>query len=323
MKTMEAVNKGISLVLRNAKMIPIIYAINLVLALTVAIPLYSTLAKSTNDKGVREQLRMGFDYTWWSEFYHEAHHIEKTVRPSLTGGFGPLFDNLEILLTGKVRQFGSWILLLGVGYLLLTAFLNGGVIGIYADEKRSFTVSRFFSNSGFYFHHFFALLLTAVLVYFAVYKFLSPAVFGLIDQLSSSWMSQKSVWYLNLFGYVILVLVIIFVNMVFDYAKIIVVAEGKASSWLCIWLAVKFIFKHFLGATGLYFLLAGIALLLVLVFGFLLNSIHPSGIATIILVMLFQQTFMLAKIWARLNFYGGQCVFYTNQPREERRLKKV
>jgi hypothetical protein len=323
MKTMEAFNKGISLVFRNAKMIPLIYAINIALALIVAIPLYSTLAKNTSDKGVREQLRTGFDYTWWTEFYYQAHHIDKTVRPSLTGGFGPLFDNLEILLTGKVRQFGLWIFLLSVGYLLLTAFLNGGVIGIYADEKRSFTVSRFFSNSGFYFHHFFALLLTAVLVYFAVYKFLSPAIFRVIDQLSSSWMSTRSVWYLNLFGYIILLLVVIFINIVFDYAKIIVVAENKASSWLCIWLAVKFIFKHFLGATGLYFLLAAVAMLLVLFFGFLLDSVNPSGIPTIILVMLLQQTFILAKIWARLNFYGGQFVFYANQPREERRLKKV
>lgn len=323
MKVTKALQDGISLVSRNVRMVVVIYIVNISLALLLAIPVFSSLNRSIGKSAVREQLVQGFDYDWWAGFTFQAQGVEKTIRPSLSGGFGPLFDNLELLLTGRFTSFGVWILVFGLAYLFLAAFFNGGVIGLFADEKRSFTVGRFFSYSGFYFNHMFALALTSILVFFLVYKLISPALFGLAGNLTASWMSERAVWFVNLAVYLLLMFIIILANMILDYAKLIVIAEKKKSSWLCIWLGIKFIFKRFGRALSLYVLLSLISLAVVIVFGGILSFLNPSQIFILVIAFLFQQTFIFAKIWTRLNFYGAQLVFYQNEHTTVRKLKKV
>ena len=314
---------GISLVLDKIKIIPIIYALNISLALALTIPMFLNLNHQIGYSGVRDEMAKSFNYDWWTQFSLNADGLDETIRPSLSGGYAALFDNLELFLTGKFFHFGSWIFVFGLCYLFLAAFFNGGTIATFADEKRSFSVGRFFSYSGHYFHHFFALAVTAILAFFLVYKFLSPVIFNIIDALTVSWMSERAVWFMNLLGYVVLLCVVIFINMVFDYSKIIIVVEKKESSWLCIWLAIKFVMRHFLQTSGLYLLLSLVGLVLVLVFGFIINIINPSQMLLIIIVFLLQQIFIWTKIWARLNFYGAQYLFYTTMNAQVRKLKKV
>jgi len=323
MKITTALKKGISLVTQNVKMIGIIYIVNISLALILSIPMFVSLNGSVGKTAFRDQLSQNFSYDWWTEFDFHAHGLEKTIRPSLSGGFGPLFDNLELLLTGMFTSFGIWIFVFAITYLILAAFLNGGVIGLFADEKRSFTVSRFFSYSGYYFHHLFALALTSVLAFFLIYKFLSPALFSLVDGITSGWMVERSVWFVNLLAYIILLFIVMVVNMILDYAKIIVIVEKKNSSWLCIWLGLKFLARRFFRAFGLYAMLAAIALGLVIVFGAILSIINPSQIFLLIIAFTFQQIFIFVKIWSRLNFYGAQLLFYNHEHSTVRKLKKV
>lgn len=323
MNIMKAFRRGYSLVNENIKMVPIIYIVNLAVATILAIPMFVTLNNSIGARAVREKMMQSFDYDWWTTFRLGANSFEKTIRPSLSSGFGSLFDNLQLLLTGKFNSFGIWILVFGVTYLLLAAFMNGGVIGIYADEKRSFSVSRFFSNSGFYFHHFFALLFAVAILFFIVYKFISPAIFGIINAFSQNWMSDRAVWFVNLGGYLVLLFIVAFINMIFDYAKIILVVEKKKSSWLCIWLAMKFAVKHFTKTIGLYFLLAAVGLGLVLVFGLLQIWIQPTQIVLLVIVITIQQIFIFLKIGLRLDFYGAQMALYRQDQSTVRKLRKV
>jgi len=323
MNIMKAFRRGYSLVNENIKMVPIIYIVNLAVATILAIPMFATLNNSFGARAVREKMIQNFDYDWWSTFRLGANSFEKTIRPSLSSGFGTLFDNLQLLLNGKFNSFGIWILVFGVVYLLLAAFMNGGVIGIYADEKRSFTVSRFFSNSGFYFHHFFALTFAVAILFFIVYKFISPALFGIINGLSRNWMSDRAVWFVHLAGYIILLFIIAFFNMIFDYAKIIIVLEKKKSSWLCIWLGFKFAVKHFAKTIGLYFLLAAVGLGLVLVFGLAQTFVQPTQIVLLVVVIAIQQIFIFLKIGLRLDFYGAQMALYQQDQSTVRKLRKV
>jgi hypothetical protein len=323
MNIIKSLKNGLGLVFSHIKIVPIIYVINLSLAGLLAIPMYLSLHESIGSQGVRDELMQDFNYDWWTSFSLHAKGIEQTLRPSLSGGFGPIFDNLELLLTGKFISFGTWILIFGICYLFLSAFLNGGTIGIFADEKRKFSASRFFSNAGFYYHHFFALALTVLLAFFLVYKLLGSVLFNSIDGLTSQWMSQRAVWFANLVGYFILLLVVLFINMIFDYAKIIVVVEKKNSSWLCIWMAVKFVLRNIASTSGLYLLLGGVGIGLTLLFALLDSLINPHQVILLIVAILFQQVFIFAKIWLRLNFYGAQLNFYVQGQSEVRHLRKV
>ena len=323
MKVNDAFKKGLAFVAENYKIIPILYMANFLLAIIIAIPRFAQLDAKICQFGVREDLQQNFDYEWWTTFNHTAKGIEKTVKPSLSGGFGPLFDNLSLFLTGRFDQIGTWIFCFAAAYLILAAFFNGGIIGLFADEKRSFSTSRFFSYSGLYFHHFFALALTAVSLFFLIYKFIHPAIFNLVDSITLNFMSQPAAWFVNFAAYFLLLILIILLNIIFDYAKIIIVSEKKESSWLCIWLAIRFIAMHFASGVGLYLLVALLAIGLVIVFGFLLNVINPSQIALFIIAILLQQIFIFAKIAIRLTFYGTQFAFYQKEHAAVRKLKKV
>jgi hypothetical protein len=323
MNILSYIKNGVSLVSHYLKMILVIYAINFSLALLLAVPLFFSLSNQIGKQGVRDQLDNAFQYDWWNEFHFNANGIEETIRPTLSGGFAPLFDNLELMLTGHFNTFGVWILVFGFAYLCLSAFLNGGVIGLYAEERRSFSVSRFFSFAGLYFHHFFAITMTSVLLYFIVYKFLSIWIFAFIHLFTSAGMNDHLIWFIHLVGYCVVLVIIIFFNIVLDYTKIILVIEKKDSAWLSLWEAIKFIVKHFLQVLGLYSALAVIAIGMVLIFGLIFNALNHNPVFLVILLIIFQQVFILLKIGLRLTFYGSQLLFYQFGHSQERKLKKI
>ena len=147
MNIIKAIRNGLSIVFENIKMIPVVYIANISLALLLTLPVFSTLNNEIGDKGVRDEMVRDFNYEWWSQFDLHSEGLENTIRPALSGGFAALFDNFELLFTGKFTTFGLMIFLFGLTYIFVNAFFNGGVIGLYADEKRTFTVSRFFSQS--------------------------------------------------------------------------------------------------------------------------------------------------------------------------------
>ena len=100
--------------------------------------MFSSLNKGIAYKGIRDELTQGFNYQWWNEFSLHSEGLEKTIRPALSGGFAALFDNFELLFTGKFLSFGLMIFLFGLTYIVINAFFNGGVIGLYADENGLF-----------------------------------------------------------------------------------------------------------------------------------------------------------------------------------------
>jgi len=322
MNIIKAIRNGLSIVFENIKMIPVVYIANISLALLLALPVFSLLNKEIGYQGIRDEMTQSFNYEWWSEFNLHAEGLEKTISPSLSGGFAALFDNFELLFTGKFTTFGLIIFMFGLAYIFLNAFFNGGILGLYADEKRTFSVSRFFSLSGFYFHHFFALALTAISIFFVFYKLIHPAIFHIIDHISANWMSEKAMWFANLAGYLIIALFILFIKIIFEYAKIILVVENKESSWLCIWLSFKFVVRHIIKTFGLYLVLIFAGLGFLFIFGFILELLQPKTVLLLLLIIIFQQFFIMLKIGLRFTFYGSQLELYRQYKPEMIPVKK-
>ncbi len=320
MRVKNALSKGFDLVSQHIKMIPLIYAVNIGLTMLLAIPFFLNLHHKIGNRVIRNDVINGFDSNWWMHI--DQQHVLTTLRPGLLKGLLPLFDNLEKVLTGHFDQFGVWILVFGLAYLVLSSFLNGGVLGLYSDKKRSFSVSRFFSNAGFYFHHFFALMLTALLLFFVFYKFIQPLIFDLVARFVSHWSPDVVEGLVYAIGFLLVLFLVYFLNMVFDYAKIIIVLEKEESSWMCIWLSAKFIFSNFGKTAGLYLLLALISIAAVLVFGFVLGF-SRNKFLLVFLAVLLQQLFIFVKIGIRLWFYGAQLSLYQGLHASERKMKRL
>ncbi|MBN1479407.1 hypothetical protein EH223_16440 [candidate division KSB1 bacterium] len=310
MKIWATIRHAISLVGQHRKMVGIIYLVNLCIGLVFSIPLFILFNRHVSTLTMRDDLLSGLHYSWWSSFNFSAQGLENSIRPSLSGGYGPLFDNLELLLTGQFHSFGWFVFFIALAYLFIAAFFNGGAISLFTDERKSFTTSRFFSGAGANFHHMAALATTSLLVFALLYKLITPLVFSLVDNIVGESTVQSFVWIINLAGYLVIFVLVFLITLIFDYAKVIVINDKKESSWLCIWLSVKFIFSNFFKTTGLNSVLVLGAVIFVIVGGLFISLVQPTQILLLILLTIIQQLFVLIKIGLRLTFYAAETHFF-------------
>lgn len=322
MKIMNILKHGFALVGQHRKMLGVIYLFNLCVGLVFAVPLFVWFNSQVGTLGMRDELLSGFNYSWWSAFKPTAHGLAESIRPSLSGGFGPLFDNLELLLTGQFVNFGWFTFAIALAYLFMAAFFNGGAIAMFADERKSFTASRFFSFAGLNFHHMAALATTTVAVFALFYKVINPFIFSLVDKIVGDTLSQPFAWFMNVIGYLLILLLVFLITLILDYAKVIVIVEKKDSSWLCIWLSVKFIFRHFFKVIGLNVLLLLIATGIVFLGGLILSAVNATQFLLLIVAVLLQQLYIAIKIGARLLFYASETVLYQEYKAAETVVKK-
>ncbi len=315
-------SRGLNLVIENRKLVVTIFVVNLCLALLLAVPFFVGLNAEVADALVRDQLSSGFDHGWWQEFNFERSDLPSTFRPGLSHGYAILFDNVELLLTGKLAQFGWYVFPVVLAFLFLAAFFNGGAIALFSDEKRQFSLQWFFSSSAYYFHHLATLAFTALLLFGICYKVIFPGIINGITGLAGADASQPVLWFLNLLGFIIVAILIFLITMIFDYAKVIIINEKKQSSWLCIALAAGFVFKHFFRAAGLYLLSSAVVLLLIVVGGGVLSVMPSNNLFLLIVLVLLQQLYILLKIGARMNFYANQVVLYQDVQAAQRPAKK-
>lgn len=316
----STIRSGLAAAARLRKAAGVIYLCNLMIAAALTLPLFALFHQKIGDLPARADMSSGFSYSWWSAFDFRAEGLQETIRPSLSGGFGPIFDNLELLLTGNWTAFGWSLFILGILYVLLAAFFNGGTVALIVEEK-PFSMQRFFSQAGHFFHHMAALAVTLMLVFWAIYKGLSPLIFSLVHKITADSLSQPFIWTINLIGYLVLIKVIFLVTLIFDYARVILIGEKKESSWVSIGRAALFVFRH-QRAFLLNALLVAVAVLLTLIAGALFSAVGSTSVISLILVTLLQQVFMLLLIGMRLTFYACEVIFYRSQLQAEQPIRK-
>ena len=124
MNVRDALSSGIKSVFKNKKMWVIVFALQLLFALTLLLPLRAQWESMLGHSLMGEEILQGYGGMVVLEFL--AHYA-------------------------KIVAFeGSAILILGIVYLLSTIFLNGGIIGTYGSTD-SFTANRFFGSAGRFF----------------------------------------------------------------------------------------------------------------------------------------------------------------------------
>lgn len=322
MKIRMAFKQGFLRVFSFYKIIGIIFIVNLFAALMVAIPFASNLDSEIAQRPHQEQY-LQFDYSWWQEIEFKSEGLLETLRPSLSSGFGVLLDNFEMLLTGKYSQIGWYLFSLGIVYLFVTAFLNGGIISFYLDEQRKFTFKRFFSYCGQYFNHMIAIAVTALLIFLAYYLLLNPFLFSIGQSITASSLNQILIWLIQFVVFLVLLIIMFILDIIFDYSKIIVIQEEKDSSWLSIWLAIKFIAKNFGSIFGLYLLVFLFSGAVLFIGGLLISAISTGTAILIIFSIILQQIVIMAQITLRLTFYSTEVSLYQSLTVPMKKIKKI
>lgn len=309
MKVFINLVKGFKSTGKTLRMILLLFLINFMISLILAIPMYHALQESFGASMVGERMAEGFDYLWWQEFRDDARGLESTFRPSLIGK-GALLDNLEYLVQMRFFDLPSPILVLGLIYIIFHTFLAGGILSVFKPENPRFTITGFFQGAGKYFSRFFLLMLISWVFFLIIGLILVQGFLPIIDEVDRNAISEIGPFALGIVFSLIILFLLFFVQMVFDYARIRVVFEEGEDITSVVGRAFGFVFRHLGSVLGLYYLIFLSSILISISYSLLVGLIPQSHFLTVLLAFLIQQLFMFTLIWVRCWLYSSQLELY-------------
>lgn len=100
------------------------------------------------------------------------------------------------------------------------------------------------------------------------------------------------------------------VNMIFDYAKVICVADGKHSAFRSTFGAFRFVAAHPGRTTAVYWTTVGVGLLFLLAYHGITEAAGQGSIAMVALVFVVRQAYVVARMWVRLWTWSSEMHVY-------------
>ncbi len=289
-------------------MVLFLFVFNLLFSLILAVPMYTSLEESIGGSEVGDRMVKGFDYIWWEEFRDQSIGIEKTFSPSILGK-GAVLDNFVYLIPFGVRQLPRTILVFGALYILLHTFLSGGIISVLGRDTPAFSIRSFFSAAGKFAYRFFLLMILSW-VFFLLIIVLKDFFSTITNNISDTARSEIIPFYLSLLSSIFVYAAFLFIQMVFDYARIKTVFEDSRNVLQTTKDAFVFVFKNIGSTMGLFYLLFLTNLALTIVYILFKEIIPQSSAVSIMVVFLIQQMFICSLIWIRCWLYSSQLELY-------------
>ena len=279
-----------------------VWALTFLLALPLAITMRGLLETHLGSSIAADSAASGVNYDWWQEFTSQATGIGTTFSPTIIG-FAATLDNVSSLLDGR-REVLQVVGTLGL-YLAGWTFLSGGVIDRYARQRPT-RAYGFCAASGVHVFRLLRLAVVSGVVYWWLFTYVHRWLF-------LEWFVERTrvigverevfLWRLALhlaFG-----LVLVLVNVTFDYAKIRLVVEDRRSALGALSAALRFVSRHTGRVAGLYALNAVVFLGLLAVWSVSAPGGGGGGL-TIWVTFLVGQLYLAARLALKLQFLASE-----------------
>jgi hypothetical protein len=222
---------------------------------------------------------------------------------------GAMFQNFDIQWLAEFRNAsGNWpmaaaspaLVLIFVAYLLMATFVSGGALAVFTGDEPAF-----WPGCGRYFWRLLRLLLVSLVCY--------AVVFALDNLLARTghWIWDRGMLErpVVIFGWVraaIALLLFLFVNMVFDYAKIRLVAENRLGALAAARAAFQFVGRRPGTTLATYGLISVLAAVLAGCYWFLSGALPRTALGWLALVLILQQAFVAGRVWLKLLYLAAQ-----------------
>lgn len=305
---LKALLRGFWRVMSSPGLIIWLWLVNIAVALPVAWMMTDSLRSSIGGSLVDEKLTESFDMGWYGEFDAKATGLETTFTPTVTGA-GAFYTNLEGWLNGDLFKGFTGLVGLGVFYAVLWALFLGGVLNRYSGDTRRFNLSRFFSSGGQFFFRFLRLAVLSGVLYYLVYRF-AGWLFSSIQESTIDVTVEGTVFLYTILAAVVVVFLLTFVNMAFDYAKILTFKENRKSMALAAVRGFGFVFSHPAKTMGLYYGLGALGLVLLALYASIAPGANQSTAIGVAFAFFIGQAFLVSKLMLRLMFYAAQMALY-------------
>jgi hypothetical protein len=305
-RSIDALRDGIARVARAPVILACVFVATLMTALPLSIAMRDALQAHLGDSLAAEQVARGVNVQWWSEFTQQAGTLGKTFQPSIIG-FAAVLDNISALADGEARP--SPLVWLGAGYLLLWLFLTGGILDRYARARpaRSY---EFFTACGMYFVRFLRLAPFIGLSYYVLFALVHPVLLeDAFSALTRDVTAERSMFFIRIGLYAIFGLLLVLVNIVFDYAKVRAVVEDRRSMIGAILAGARFARRNAPAVASLYLLTAALFVALLLVYALAAPGGGATG-AAVWIGFAISQLYLVGRLWIRLVFLASETALF-------------
>ena len=302
MRSAEALREGVRRVGRAPVILACVFAATLLTALPFSLMMREALRAHLGSSLAAEQAARGVNYQWWTEFTAQADTLGTTFETTIIG-FAAVLDNLSMLADKESRS--APILWLGACYLLLWLFLAGGILDCYA-RARPTRSHEFFSACGVYFVRFLRLAPIIALTYYVLFAYVHPVLLGgIYDELTRDVTVERTAFLWRAALYLVFGALLVFANVVFDYAKVRAVVEDRRSMVGSLAAGWRFVRRNFAGVAALYGLNAALFIAVLMLYALVAPGADTSG-AGIVLGFVVSQVYLLSRLWVKLVFLASE-----------------
>jgi len=283
MKTLKAFGQGFETTNKKIRMTLYLWLANFLFSLLVLTPFYFILNKDFSRSLLADQLARGVDLLWLGDLIY------------------------------KYRDFSSvllgWFIVPGIFFLLLSVFLNGGIIGQIASQEEKVSLSNFLADCGKYFFRFLRVFLLSSVVFIFVFGFLFKIISLPFDLWQKNASTEWPLLFISNIKLLLLILIFSMIRMFFDYVKVRLVVEDSRKSLRTAVLNLSFIGKRFFKAWGLYLLVGLITFISGIVYLSVYQPLPKAGFMLFV-AFVWQQAYFLARTWAKILFFSTEYHFF-------------
>lgn len=306
-----ALMNGFGRLARAWRMVLLLWLVNVALAAPFAVALAADLDHSLGKSLVHENLLEGFDMGWQGELQNDARGLVTTFGPELLRG-GAFFENLERWWKGDLVSLPPLLVGAGVAYAVVWAFLLGGVIerlGAGPHGAGAPGAAGYFAACGRHFFRFLRLAILSGVLYYLLYRLVRTA-FGWLSDAMRDVTVERTALAWTFLGLAVTVLLLTVIRVVFDYAKIAVVAEGRRSTLVAAWRGLSFVASRPVGTLLLYGVVALAGLLLLALYAAVAPGPDQATWIGVILAFLVGQLALASKLALRLGLLGSETAYF-------------
>jgi hypothetical protein len=298
MNSRTAIKQGFALAWRSRSVVWILLVANLVIAALAALPIYQGILRFTGHSLMSERLAAGFSPDWLTDFTFNS--------------------------PGSLGRYAGVILWFGLLAIPVNSVLAGGVLGRFLAPERKYSTGDFFRSVRRYAWQMLGLMVVGLICYWGVFRLVNQMLGHRADLYTRDWLSDRSVFWIKLGVAALVILALLFVNLVLDYARVMLVSVEGISVLEAFLGSIGFSLGRLRRAVTVYALpsLGGIALLVVYRFAVPWTAVNATGGAgslqqyrePLILALLFlgQQLIMFGRYWFRVATWAGEWNFHAS-----------
>jgi hypothetical protein len=286
-----------------------IYIITLLTAAPLGIIMHEAIATDLGSSVAADDAAVGVNWEWWEEFQSDSTGIARTFSPRIIG-FAAVLTNQSEFVDNELPR--GEVMLTVIAYLGIWTFLVGGIIDRFARQRRIASVG-FFATCGTFFFRFCRLSLIAGAAYWMVFGMVHVWLFEELYSLATENLAvERTAFLIRVALYATFALLLLPINMVFDYAKIRAVVEDRRSMVGAVLAAIRFIRRRPHETVGLYLLNGGLFLTVLTAYAILAPS-PGSGSPSMWIGFAVGQAYVVARLCTKLVFYASQTSFFQSQ----------